>query len=86
MCIYLQTNPKSEFWTFFAAFIWILAHGMPSILYLTINKTIRQGCQKLIRRAQLHSVAILPAETMGGKTSCGEKSVAITNPRQQRSI
>uniref|UniRef100_A0A915D6V9 F-box associated domain-containing protein n=1 Tax=Ditylenchus dipsaci TaxID=166011 RepID=A0A915D6V9_9BILA len=33
------------------AYLWILAHGMPALMFMTMNKTIRNECSRMLRNS-----------------------------------
>ncbi|KAI1691832.1 serpentine type 7TM GPCR chemoreceptor srt domain-containing protein [Ditylenchus destructor] len=68
--VFMQFGPISEALIILAEFGWLLAHGMPPLIYLTMNRTIRkeayQLCLRILHRKDavstvssqsLHSVA-----------------------------
>ncbi|KAL3097260.1 hypothetical protein niasHT_029804 [Heterodera trifolii] len=47
ICLYMQYNEASQWMITLAEFAWFHVHGFPPVIYLTLNKTVRQDCRKL---------------------------------------
>uniref|UniRef100_A0A914IEE9 Odorant receptor n=1 Tax=Globodera rostochiensis TaxID=31243 RepID=A0A914IEE9_GLORO len=56
----MQFVPLSEFVLFVAQFFWILAHGIPPVIYLMLNKTVRRDVYILLVR---HLAVVFPCIT-----------------------
>uniref|UniRef100_A0A183C4S8 7TM_GPCR_Srx domain-containing protein n=1 Tax=Globodera pallida TaxID=36090 RepID=A0A183C4S8_GLOPA len=60
----MQFVPLSEFLLFVAQFFWILAHGIPPVIYLMLNKTVRRDVYILLFRplAKFFPCITVPSE------------------------
>lgn len=45
--IYMQFIRISEFLIILAQFLWVCAHGIPAVIYLAMNKTMRNDCKRM---------------------------------------
>uniref|UniRef100_A0A914H0P6 Odorant receptor n=1 Tax=Globodera rostochiensis TaxID=31243 RepID=A0A914H0P6_GLORO len=43
--VYIQNNEVHQWMITFAEFAWLHVHGMPPVIYLALNKTIREDCR-----------------------------------------
>ncbi|KAL3086862.1 hypothetical protein niasHT_030941 [Heterodera trifolii] len=49
LCYVLMGFVELPQWAYYmATFMWLFCHGFPPIIYLTMNKTIRKECAKMI--------------------------------------
>ncbi|KAI1695370.1 serpentine type 7TM GPCR chemoreceptor srt domain-containing protein [Ditylenchus destructor] len=56
---YLQYFPTKPIFIYVASYCWLLVHGIPSVIFLTMNKTIRNDCipSKMGLFSALHGIA-----------------------------
>ncbi|KAH7694563.1 Protein SRT-41, partial [Aphelenchoides avenae] len=50
--IYMQFVRISEFLIVLGQFLWMSAHGLPAVIYLLMNDTIRRDCKKMLLRVK----------------------------------
>ncbi|KAF8354968.1 hypothetical protein PRIPAC_96591 [Pristionchus pacificus] len=48
---------------YFAHFGWMMVHGTPPLVYLTVNQTIREGLLDRLMPNRIKSVAVIPSQT-----------------------
>uniref|UniRef100_A0A915CUB1 Uncharacterized protein n=1 Tax=Ditylenchus dipsaci TaxID=166011 RepID=A0A915CUB1_9BILA len=48
--VYMQYFPVGHFLIALGQYFWILAHGMPSVIFMLMNKTIRKECIDMYRK------------------------------------
>uniref|UniRef100_A0A915ES36 7TM GPCR serpentine receptor class x (Srx) domain-containing protein n=1 Tax=Ditylenchus dipsaci TaxID=166011 RepID=A0A915ES36_9BILA len=80
--MYENYYPVSQGVIFFVTYCWICTHGMPCIIYLSLNKTIRKECWHMFRNRFQHSGSyqsrITPHEsTLTGKLTVVRPSLKI---------
>nr|CAD2190199.1 unnamed protein product [Meloidogyne enterolobii] len=46
----MQYTTQQKWMTILAEFLWFHIHGFPPIIYLTLNKTIREDCLILLKK------------------------------------
>jgi len=46
---YMQNFPVSEFVIYLASYGWLLVHGLPSLIYLTANATLRRDIVRMVK-------------------------------------
>ncbi|KAI1715753.1 serpentine type 7TM GPCR chemoreceptor srt domain-containing protein [Ditylenchus destructor] len=47
--MYMNYFPVSKAVIYFVSYCWMCTHGIPCVIYLTLNKTIRGACLRMIR-------------------------------------
>uniref|UniRef100_A0A915DNM9 7TM GPCR serpentine receptor class x (Srx) domain-containing protein n=1 Tax=Ditylenchus dipsaci TaxID=166011 RepID=A0A915DNM9_9BILA len=50
---YMQMFPVTEALILVASYSWCIIHGMPSIIFLTMNRTIRHDCIRMLQHNKL---------------------------------
>ncbi|KAI1707264.1 serpentine type 7TM GPCR chemoreceptor srt domain-containing protein [Ditylenchus destructor] len=76
LCVYYEFVPITQFWIYTATYSWTTAHGLPGVIYIALNKTIRDDCIRMFRRnfkfkdakTNVYSAKIVPAITGTGAT------------------
>uniref|UniRef100_A0AC35F2F5 Uncharacterized protein n=1 Tax=Panagrolaimus sp. PS1159 TaxID=55785 RepID=A0AC35F2F5_9BILA len=69
--VYEQFFPVSNIFILIGSYAWICAHGFPSIIYVTMNKTVRKQFLRLLQRKTpaIYSSNVQPSQTTNNKVS-----------------
>ncbi|KAI3408695.1 Serpentine type 7TM GPCR chemoreceptor Srt, variant 2 [Globodera pallida] len=63
--VYMQSNEVNQWLITFAEFAWLHVHGLPPVIYLVFNKTIRQDCRLMfVKLFQSHRIDHIGAVTI----------------------
>uniref|UniRef100_A0A915CRP4 G-protein coupled receptors family 1 profile domain-containing protein n=1 Tax=Ditylenchus dipsaci TaxID=166011 RepID=A0A915CRP4_9BILA len=69
---YMQVFPVSETVVLVASFSWVMCHGTPPILFITVNKTLRQDCiqiiKSMLKKKKQTNIVTIVLSTNGHKT------------------
>ncbi|KAI1706643.1 serpentine type 7TM GPCR chemoreceptor srt domain-containing protein [Ditylenchus destructor] len=49
LCVYYEFVPITQFWIYTATYSWTTAHGLPGVIYIALNKTIRNDCIQIFK-------------------------------------
>ncbi|KAL3089696.1 hypothetical protein niasHT_020475 [Heterodera trifolii] len=71
--IYMQFFRISDFLIYLASFLWVWAHGLPSLIYLTMNKTIRRDIVNFLgpNNANMGTTKVGPAALTRNTNAAG---------------
>uniref|UniRef100_A0A914HXA1 Serpentine receptor class gamma n=1 Tax=Globodera rostochiensis TaxID=31243 RepID=A0A914HXA1_GLORO len=82
--IYMQFFRISDFLIYLASFLWVWAHGLPSLIYLTMNKTIRRDIVLMLdpnkATATMATTKVVP---MLGTTHAAGVSTTKKEPKER---
>uniref|UniRef100_A0A914PA48 7TM GPCR serpentine receptor class x (Srx) domain-containing protein n=1 Tax=Panagrolaimus davidi TaxID=227884 RepID=A0A914PA48_9BILA len=69
--VYEQFFPVSNIFILIGSYAWICAHGFPSVIYVTMNRTVRKQFLRLLQRKTpaIYSSNVQPSQTTNNKVS-----------------
>lgn len=73
--VYMQFFPVPEIIILMGQYGWLLAHGAPSIIYLSINKSIQRKIKKIINRGNNTVSVIKTSQPVTQTSSAGIVSI-----------
>uniref|UniRef100_A0A914I4W8 Odorant receptor n=1 Tax=Globodera rostochiensis TaxID=31243 RepID=A0A914I4W8_GLORO len=63
--VYIQNNEVNQWMITLAEFAWLHIHGLPPVIYLTFNKTIREDCRLMfVKLFQRHRISHIGGVTV----------------------
>uniref|UniRef100_A0A914QWN2 Uncharacterized protein n=1 Tax=Panagrolaimus davidi TaxID=227884 RepID=A0A914QWN2_9BILA len=69
--VYEQFFPVSNIFILIGSYAWICAHGFPSVIYVTMNRTVRKQFLRFLQRKPptIYSSNVQPSQTTNNKVS-----------------